>query len=99
MPVSQYAFSRTPLAWRVGSGRPRPRRRRTNDLLFAQRRALARPHLGNALAFLLAARKYASGWPRAGGVRRKDFKVLLPTRFWSEMSWTDFDEADMGEVI
>ncbi len=25
--------------------------------------------------------------------------MLLPTRFWSEMSWTDFDEADMGEVI
>ena len=25
--------------------------------------------------------------------------MLLPTRFWSEMSWTDFDEAEMGEVI
>lgn len=25
--------------------------------------------------------------------------MLLPTRFWSEMSWTDFDEADMGDVI
>ena len=32
---------------------------------------------------------------RAGRI----FKVLLPTRFWSEMSWTDFDEADMGDVI
>lgn len=25
--------------------------------------------------------------------------MQLHTRFWSEMSWTDFDEADMGDVI
>jgi creatinine amidohydrolase len=24
---------------------------------------------------------------------------MLHTRFWAEMSWTDFDDADMGEVI
>ena len=24
---------------------------------------------------------------------------MLPTRFWTEMAWTDFRDADMGEVI